>query len=62
MTKLKACSIDTSRKCTLACRKLMSRKITSCMKAGRPLKQSVAIAYSDARQRGCPYAKLRKVL
>ena len=62
MKKLKACSIDSSRKCTFACRKLMSRKITSCMRAGKSQKQAIAIGYSEARERGCPYAKLSKVV
>lgn len=62
MTKLKACKIKSGRKCTLAYRKFMSKKIGTCMRAGKSQKQAVAIGYSEARERGCPYAKLKKVV
>lgn len=74
MKKLKACSIHPTttgsmscgvhptRKCTLACRKFMSKKIGTCMRAGKSQKHAIAIGYSEARQRGCPYAKLSRVV
>jgi hypothetical protein len=62
MKKLKACSIHPTRKCMLSCRKFMSKKIGTCMKAGKSQKQAIAIGYSEARSRGCPYAKLSKVV
>jgi hypothetical protein len=43
-------------------KKAMSKNIKTEMKAGRPQKQAVAIAYSLARQAAAHNAKVRKRL
>lgn len=45
-----------------SCRRFMSRKISRRMHEGYPQKQAVAITYKEARKKGCPFLKLKKVV